>query len=72
MYTEWKWGESEEFDSNIMSTESCINMSSEFTHCNFIQIILLQGISIQTWSRVYKTFFMLNSTELEIYPIHKC
>ena len=26
----------------------------------------------QTLPRGYKTFFMLNSTELEIYPAHKC
>ena len=24
------------------------------------------------WSRGYKTFFMLNSNEHEIYPAHKC
>ena len=24
------------------------------------------------WSRGYKTFFMLNSTEHEIFPAHKC
>ena len=26
----------------------------------------------ETWSRGYKTFFMLNSAEHEIYPAHKC
>ena len=26
----------------------------------------------QTWPRGYKTFFMLNSAEPEIYPAHKC
>ena len=25
-----------------------------------------------TWSRGYKTFFMLSSAETEIYPAHKC
>ena len=27
---------------------------------------------MQTWPRHYKTFFMLNLTEHEIYPAHKC
>ena len=34
MYTEWKWGESEEFDSNIMSTESCIQNSHTVIYPN--------------------------------------
>ena len=25
-----------------------------------------------SWPRGYKTFFMLNSNEHEIYPAHKC
>ena len=28
-------------------------------------------ISSETMARGYKTFFMLNSTELEIFPAHK-
>ena len=27
---------------------------------------------VATWSRGYKTLFMLNSAEHEIYPAHKC
>ena len=27
---------------------------------------------LESWSRGYKPFFMLNSAELEIYPTHKC
>ena len=30
------------------------------------------GKDILAWSRGYKTFFMLNSTEHEIFPAHKC
>ena len=34
---------------------------------------LLEFSSFQfTWPRGYKTFFMLNSTEHEIFPAHKC
>ena len=28
--------------------------------------------NIEAWPQGYKTFFMLNSTEHEIYPAHKC
>ena len=28
--------------------------------------------SEEVWARGYKTFFMLNSTEHEIFPAHKC
>ena len=45
---------------------------------------ILNGVSIEleftqnswfpnsTWPQGYKTFFMLNSAEQEIYPAHKC
>ena len=29
-------------------------------------------LRIVTWPRDYKTFFILNSSEHEIYPAHKC
>ena len=42
--------------------------------CSSMQHIYCHGSveSHNPWPRGYKTFFMLNSAELEIYPDHKC
>ena len=37
-----------------------------------ILAVLLEAISEKDWPRGYKTFFLLNSTEHEIFPAHKC
>ena len=39
----------------------------------FLLRVITWGIScFLSWPRGYKTFFMLNSTEHEIFPAHKC
>ena len=35
-------------------------------------MVTLGGTQADTWPRGFKTVFMLNSTEHEIYPAHKC
>ena len=38
----------------------------------YLHIKMMNKDLIMTWARGYKTFFMLNSTELKIYHAHKC
>ena len=38
----------------------------------FEHFIVVWAEVLETWPRGYKAFFMLNSTEHEIYTAHKC
>ena len=43
-----------------------------YTFYNELRIYFSEQISQASWPRGYKTFFMLNSIEHEIFPAHKC
>ena len=45
--------------------------SPRLAHFQRVSVAEQTGFSL-TLPRGYKTFFMLNSAELEIYPAHKC
>ena len=61
---------------NISSLEKCEmqKLSHFFNRKNVFGLMSysLNNLITLTWARGYKTFFMLNSAELEIYPAHKC
>ena len=49
-----------------------IKMFWETNKLNWIEILIKEIITSISQARGYKTFFMLNSAEHEIYPAHKC
>ena len=59
-----------------MSTEP--KFSTHFNYFNIYELLKFhaelkkQFYNIEAWSRGYKTFFMLSSTETKIYPAQKC
>ena len=57
--------------------KACMDYSTPFTCIPIYHMFAVSQEHIQSprdinWARGYKTFFMLNSIEHEIFPAHKC
>ena len=55
-------------DTHVFSKGSILTIHIQLPE----QFLKLKQVDFTTKLQGYKTFFMLNSTEHEIYPAHKC
>ena len=53
-------------------TSLCIHVPAIFLFRHRVKPSKDADVIGNSWARGYKTFFVLNSTEHEIYPAHKC